>query len=337
MKTAQSVFSFISGVHPDALAINSTGAATQDGTEYIAEGINNFWMGPLQAIMDYGSGNSNPDVGTVGVPNGVTEAAGVSQVIEALHKGFGVGPGIYKQWGKFDNPSVTGDRILLLSGQGVLVATYPDLNDACWVGGNTANNQAVKDAGDAFYRADDAGGVTVNAAGAYLILPESRDYLFPNGPRRTTAFWHTQNGHGSTNTKIQKYTTEVDASDDVVVTVVNDATNGFSITANMACELYVTITKTSTSTDRGGISKNSAQLTTNIESITAANRMAQAIVPIAGTTTIIPWSGDLADTDTIRPHTDGAADGGGAAGASIHILAIESPRENTNTVQGITY
>lgn len=171
MKKVETTNTFVTGVFPDTVADDSTGAATQDGFEFIKAYLDNLTVGPPQAVMDYAAGNSNPDVGTVGVPNGVTEAAGVSQLIEATHKSFGIGPGTYRQWGKFDNPSVTGDRVLLLSGQGVLVATYPDLNDAVWVGGNTANQQAVKDAGGYFYRADDAAGVTVNAAGAWLILP----------------------------------------------------------------------------------------------------------------------------------------------------------------------
>lgn len=166
MKTAQSIFSFLSGVHPDALAINSTGAGTQDGTEYIAEGINNFWLGPTQALMDYASLT----------PDGVTEAAGASQILEAIQLGHGIGPGIYKQWGKFDDPSVTGDRVLLLSNQGVLIASFLDLVAATYVGdGNNATAPY-------FYKAELADGVTRNVAGPFFILPPAnptykRQYL----------------------------------------------------------------------------------------------------------------------------------------------------------------
>jgi len=333
MKDWAAVQAFKSGVFPDVLAINSTGAATQDGTEYIAEQINNGMFGPTQAMMDYAAGGTNPDVGTVGVPNGVTEAAGFSQLIEAMHKGFGIGPGVYKPYGKFLDPSVTGDRILLLSGQGVLIASFPELVAATYVG--DGNNPTAP----FFYKSVLADGLTRDTAGPFFILPESRDYLFPNGPRITKAFWHTVNGYGSTNNKIQKFTTNVDVSDDVVVTIVNSATLGFSITANMKCRIYVTYSPLTDGTTFSGISKNSAQLTTGISSITTADRMTVSFQTgaVADEVDSISWSDIINNTDVIRPHTDGGASGSTPALGSITVLAIEAPRENSATVQGITY
>jgi len=165
MKDWAAVQAFKSGIFPDVLAINSTGAATQDGTEYIAEQINNGMFGPTQAMMDYSAGGTNPDVGTVGVPNGVTEAAGFSQLIEAMHKGFGIGPGVYKPYGKFLDPSVTGDRILLLSNQGILIASFPELVAATYVG--DGNNPTAP----FFYKSVLADGLTRNTAGPFFILP----------------------------------------------------------------------------------------------------------------------------------------------------------------------
>jgi len=155
MKTGQSVFTFGSGVHPDFLAINSTGAGSQDGTEYIAEGINNFWLGPMQAFMDYASIT----------PDGVTEAAGASQILEAIRLGHGIGPGLYVQWGKDDDPSVTGDRVLLLSNQGVLIASFGALVSATYVG--DGNNPTAP----FFYKSVLADGVTRDTAGPFFILP----------------------------------------------------------------------------------------------------------------------------------------------------------------------
>jgi len=92
--------------------------------------------------------------------------------------------------------------------------------------------------------------------------------------RITTSFWHTVNGYGSSSTKIQKFTTEVDASDNVVVTVANSATLGFTVTANTDCRISVTYANHSNTGTAGfGLSKNSTQLTTNINSITAAGRV----------------------------------------------------------------
>ena len=179
MQDFSAFYSFFSGAWPNVSAINSTGPATADGTEFFAPGINNESWGIIQAIMDYASI----------IPDGVTEAAGASQFLEALQLGHGIGPGIAKIWLKNDDPSVTGDRVLLLEGQGVLISAYPELDAACWVtdagpGGSPASGyNAIVAAGGGsgllrggFYRASDAPGTTPNIAGPYLILPESRGY-----------------------------------------------------------------------------------------------------------------------------------------------------------------
>lgn len=148
---------YIISSFPTAEAQNSTGAATPDGTEFIAQLINDLFMGPMQATLDYAGLT----------PNGVTEAAGASQFLEAIGKGFAVGPGIRVPWDKFDDPSVTGDRVLLFSNakQGKLRASYADLDAAVYVG--DGNNPTAP----YYYHADDAPGVTRNTTGAYLILP----------------------------------------------------------------------------------------------------------------------------------------------------------------------
>jgi hypothetical protein len=137
--------------------------------------------------------------------------------------------------------------------------------------------------------------------------------------RSTTAFWHTGNGYGSTDTMIARFTTQVDASDDVVVTVTNTAANGFKVTANMACWLYFTYAW-SAGTGEIGISKNSSELTTIVESITAADRLTVSDISRTDTPTSVSWGGLLANNDIIRPHTHGVAS---VALASVNVLAIE--------------
>jgi len=155
MKDWAAVQTFKSGVFPDVLAINSTGAATQDGTEYIAEQINNGMFGWMQDFMDYAGLT----------PDGVTEAAGVSQLRTAIQLGNGIGPGLRAPWSKFDDPSVTGDRVLLLSNQGVLIASFGDLVSATYVGdGNNATAPF-------FYKSVLADGVTRDTSGPFFILP----------------------------------------------------------------------------------------------------------------------------------------------------------------------
>ncbi len=161
MIAIENVNAFVTGVFPDTVADNSTGASTADGFEFIAEYINNSIIGNQQDWMDYAGLT----------PDGVTEAAGVSQIREAIQKGNAVGPGWVHRRDIFDSPAVNGDRSLILAEQGVLIATYPELDAATWIGGNTAAQIAAVAAGKKYYRSSDAGGAVGDAAGPWLQLP----------------------------------------------------------------------------------------------------------------------------------------------------------------------
>ena len=176
MIAIENVNTFVTGVFPDTVADNSTGASTADGFEFIAEYINNSIIGPQQAMMDYAGLT----------PDGVTESASASQMIEAIQKGNAVGPGWVGRRDIFDSPAVNGDRSLILSEQGVLIATYPELDAATWIGGNTAAQIAAAAAGGKYYRSSDAGGATGDAAGPWLQLPA--------GPSPTTSKQYSQAG-----------------------------------------------------------------------------------------------------------------------------------------------
>lgn len=197
MIALESVYTNITGVHPDVLAINSTGAATPDGTEFIAEGINNESFGFVQALMDWANGGTNAP-GAVGVPSGVTESAGVSQLLDAIQKGHAIGPGFSYPRYINDSPAVHGDRSLLLAEQGVLIATYPDLDAATWITGNTAAQITAEAAGEKFYRSSDAGGATGDAAGPYLQLPAnlSPSFLKQYSLTVTGSNWTTTGAFG---------------------------------------------------------------------------------------------------------------------------------------------
>jgi hypothetical protein len=320
-----------SGTFPNCLMIDASGAGLTDGSEYAALQLNDGWEPFSQAVMDYAGGSANAPTGTPGTPNGVADAAGISQMIEALQVGNGIGPGKFVRWFLADDPSVTGDRVLLLSGQGILHANYPDLLAAVYVG-DPDNPTAPY-----FYKSTDAAGLTRSTSGTYLQLPESRDFVFPNGPRVTSSRWHTVNGYGSSSTKIQKFLTEVAASDNVVVTVVNSATLGFVITANMDCEISLSYTPNPSAALFSGFSLNSTQLTTAISSITAADRLTMGISHNASEGTEVSWRGDIKKDDEVRVHTDGSADGGSPQRGSITLFAKELPRENTDTIMGSTY
>jgi hypothetical protein len=173
MIAQENKYTNLSGVFPSALMIDASGAGLTDGSEFAALPLNDGWEPFSQAVMDYASGNVNNPTGTPGTPNGVADAKGISQIIEGLQVGNAIGPGIRVPWDKFSDPSVTGDRVLLLSGQGILHANYPDLLNAVYVG--DANNPTA----DYYYKATDAAGTTRSTSGTYLILPPSPvgDYL----------------------------------------------------------------------------------------------------------------------------------------------------------------
>lgn len=173
MLAQQNKYTNVSGTFPNALMIDASGAGLTDGSEFAALPLNDGWEPFSQAVMSYASGVQlqNIPTGSVGVPNGVSDSVGLSQVFEALQRSIGNGPGNYTLWGNELDPSVTGDRVLLLAEQGVLIATYPALDAANWIGGDTAAQIAAEAAGQKFYRSSDAGGATGNAAGPYLQLP----------------------------------------------------------------------------------------------------------------------------------------------------------------------
>lgn len=119
----------------------------------------------------------------------------------------------------------------------------------------------------------------------------------------------TGNGHGSTNTKIRRFTTTL-SSTGTAITYADSAANGASFTINEAglySISYCDYGPVSTVVQYG-VSKNSAQLTTDVGSITATDRVAIASnYESTGNPWAIPLSISqrFAAGDVIRPHTNG--------------------------------
>ncbi len=155
---AFAVFTNTNGVaFPDTEAVNSSGAQSTDGTEFVKIMIDNWMFGRQQALLNH--------VGLT--PNGVAEADGASQELLALQRmGMHPGQGIFAFWN--DTPTNLGIRVLMLTGQGILRANFSDLDDAVYVGDGNNPTASV------FYHADDAAGTIRNTAGVYLILPDAR-------------------------------------------------------------------------------------------------------------------------------------------------------------------
>jgi hypothetical protein len=148
---------------PDTKAVNVTAPGAGDGTEFVELLVNDIW-GRAQALMDYAGLT----------PDGVTEAPDTAQFLEALAKGYAIGPGIGVTYWKSGTPIANGDRVLLLQGQVILISSYPLLVAAIYCG--DANNATAP----AFYKTSDAGGTTRSTSGTYLVLPDLRGLSLKN-------------------------------------------------------------------------------------------------------------------------------------------------------------
>ena len=115
----------------------------------------------------------------------------------------------------------------------------------------------------------------------------------------------TGNGHGSTNTKIRRYTT-TQVNTGTAITYADSATLGASFTINQPGLYEIHTLDEGSAGVSVGASLNSSQLTTNILSITAANRICAATAA-AGLTQSATRTVRLAAGDVVRPHTDGAS------------------------------
>ena len=142
---------------PNTLAVNSSGALSTDGTEFIAAMVNDYMFGILQALLSY----------TGQTPNGTAEGPANSQFLEGIRR-MTLYPGsiFYAAWNV--DPSTIPIRAIKLTGQGIARANYPLLDAMVYCG--NANNATYT----AFFRADNSNGTSRNVAGAYLILPDMR-------------------------------------------------------------------------------------------------------------------------------------------------------------------
>ena len=150
-------FTNFKGAFPNIEAVNVSAPGAGDGTEFVAALVNDIW-GRAQALLHYAGMT----------PNGVQEAPDTAQILTALSKGYGIGPGIGVIYWKNGTPAANGDRVILLQGQVIEIANYPLLAAAVYVG--DANNGTAP----AFYKTSDAGGTTRSTSGTYMKLPDTR-------------------------------------------------------------------------------------------------------------------------------------------------------------------
>ena len=139
-------------------------------------------------------------------------------------------------------------------------------------------------------------------------------------PLNSMVIVNTANGYGSTNTKIRRFTTIV-TNTGSAITYADSAGNGGSFTINEDGIYCISYSDNASSSFVLGLSLNSAQLTTNIQNITTANRLSVAEAWNGNASGFCSWCGILSATDVIRAHTDGIA-GGTAAITTLTITQI---------------
>jgi len=132
---------------------------------------------------------------------------------------------------------------------------------------------------------------------------------------------HTSNGHGSTNTKIRRWTTTVDNIGSAI-TFADSATAGGSFTLEEDGIYAISVTESAGAASSTGISLNSTQLTTNILDITVADRCAAGRITGADLAEAVSWVGPLSAGDVLRVHDNGVADGAGPERATTTVSKV---------------
>lgn len=125
---------------------------------------------------------------------------------------------------------------------------------------------------------------------------------------------NTPNGHGSTSTKIRRFTNTT-LTQGADITYADSATLGASLTINTNGVYSISYTDSGAAQIYAGLSLNTSAPTTNVYSLAAAEFLGVAYCPAGGANTVT-WVGYLAAGSVIRPHTDG---GGGAASLNVQL------------------
>jgi hypothetical protein len=111
----------------------------------------------------------------------------------------------------------------------------------------------------------------------------------------------TMNGAGSTNTAIRRFTTTV-ISQGTDITYADSATLGATFTVNANGVYAISYCDAFGSSQYVGLSLNSTQLSTSIDSINNADKLIYGDTAAANVISAVAWSGYLASSSVVRAH-----------------------------------
>lgn len=119
---------------------------------------------------------------------------------------------------------------------------------------------------------------------------------------------NTANGYGSTNTRIRRFTTVV-TNQGADISYADSATLGSSFTINTNGVYAISYSDCFTVPAVLGLSLNSTQLTTTLQSISTADVLIANTTGNSNYVGIASWTGYLPAGSVVRPHSDGTAVG----------------------------
>ena len=143
--------------------------------------------------------------------------------------------------------------------------------------------------------------IPFNAFSTVVIVPAGGG---GGGGNQNQVVMRGYNGLGSTNTKIVRFDSE-DAGTGADFTVAQSVANGDSITIGTTGFYCVAFTGTTSGANAYGVSVNSSELTTNIQSITSTDIFVYASSNGGGVSAT--RCAQLSASDVLRAHTAGTA------------------------------
>ncbi len=198
---------------------------------------------------------------------------------------------------------------------GVFVPSAVSFTDNPGAGSHTYKIQAKTD-----------NGATLNVNDCVLLVYEliAPVIVAPAGLPTILArySYDTTNGYGSGNNKVRKWTNNSISTDpNGILTIDNNSTNGFSITANVRVRLSISYTDIGSGSMEIGIVKNGNQGTTIIQSVTNSTVIARGAAPANNLPNGISVT-DIAEIgDYYWSQTDGTTAAAANTEAGIFILA----------------